>query len=433
MRMDRVICAGSTCEDLLAGDAMAFILAGGRGSRLKELTDGRAKPAVPFGGRFRIIDFALSNAINSGIRRIGVATQYRHDSLIRHLERVSGMFHPARGGSFDCLPGSPHPAGPRHYRSTAAAVLQNIDLIQRHAPRHIVVLAGDHIYKMDYEAMLRQHVDAGADVTVGCLTVPREEATGFGVMSVDARDRITAFVEKPQNPPAMPDKPGFSLASMGIYVFDTAFLLEELRRDAGDADSTHDFGGDIIPHIVRHGKAVAHRFATSCVRTEGETGDYWRDVGTLDAFFDANLDMVSAAAPFVTEDGDWPIWTDRPRFSAMHRRHAGRARETSLFNWGDETVPGLKTSDSLIFDDVDIGSRSRLDEAIVLPGCRIGPDVRLSRVIVDAGVHIPAGLVIGEDPELDARRFRRTGKGVCLITQAMIDRLAERPGMRSAA
>jgi glucose-1-phosphate adenylyltransferase len=223
---------------------------------------------------------------------------------------------------------------------------------------------------------------------------------------------------------------------MGIYVFDTAFLLDELQRDAEDAASTHDFGGDIIPHIVRHGKAVAHRFAASCVRTEREAGSYWRDVGTLDAFFDANLDIVSAATPFATEDGDWPIWTDRLRHPAVRRRHASRTDEPHAWRFGrrDGTVPGAGARGSLIFDGVDIGERSSLDQAVVLPGCRIDPDSRLSRVIVDLGVHIPAGLVVGEDPDLDARRFRRTGTGVCLITQAMIDQLSEeQPGMRSAA
>ncbi len=262
----------------LARDAMAYVLAGGRGSRLKELTDRRAKPAVYFGGKSRIIDFALSNALNSGIRRMGVATQYKAHSLIRHLQRGWNFLRPERNESFDILPASQRVSETQWYAGTADAVYQNIDIIEGYAPLYMVILAGDHIYKMDYEVMLQQHVESGADVTVGCLEVPRMEATGFGVMHVDLEDRITAFVEKPADPPGIPGQPEMALASMGIYVFNTAFLMEELRRDAADPNSKRDFGGDIIPHIVKHGKAVAHRFSKSCVRSEGEDQSYWRDV-----------------------------------------------------------------------------------------------------------------------------------------------------------
>ncbi len=251
----------------LARDAMAYVLAGGRGSRLKELTDRRAKPAVYFGGKTRIIDFALSNALNSGIRRIGVATQYKAHSLIRHLQRGWDFFRPERNESFDILPASQRVSETQWYEGTADAVFQNIDIIESYNPEYMVVLAGDHIYKMDYEMMLRDHVDAGVDVTIGCLEVPRSEARDFGVMHVDAANRILSFVEKPADPPGIPDKPAFALASMGIYVFRTDFLMEELKRDAADPNSSHDFGKDIIPYIVKHGKATAHRFATSCVRS----------------------------------------------------------------------------------------------------------------------------------------------------------------------
>jgi glucose-1-phosphate adenylyltransferase len=407
---------------------MAFILAGGRGSRLKELTDDCAKPAVPFGGGARIIDFALSNALNSGIRRIGVATQYKQDSLIRHVAPLSNLLYAQRGGSLDILPGD-EPGGAKHYGGTADAVFRNIAAIERRAPRYVLILAGDHIYKMDYEHMIRQHVEAGADVTVGCLTVPSRDARGFGVMDVDGHDRITAFVEKPRNPPGIPGTPGFSLASMGIYVFDTAFLLDELRRDAGDSSSTHDFGADIMPHIVRHGVAFAHRFSTSCVGGPGEARDYWRDVGTLDAYFDANLDVLPATLRFDMQDGDWPMWTDWPNMA----KTACGAEIASALMTADSFVHGSRIKRSLLFKGAGIGAQSSLEESLILPNCSIGRGARLSRVIVGPGVDVPDGLVVGEDPDLDAMYFRRTEGGVCLITRAMIERLPDRQAMRSAA
>jgi glucose-1-phosphate adenylyltransferase len=266
----------------LARDAMAYVLAGGRGTRLMELTDRRAKPAVYFGGKSRIIDFALSNAINSGIRRISVATQYQAHSLIRHLQRGWNFLRTERNESFDILPASQRVAEDLWYAGTADAVYQNMDIIEDQGAKYIVVLAGDHVYKMDYEIMLRQHVDTGADVTVGCLEVPRMEATAFGVMHVDGRDRIIDFVEKPKDPPGIPDRPDLALASMGIYVFETKFLMEQLKRDAATEGSSRDFGKDIIPYIVKNGSAWAHRFTQSCVRSEKEDVAYWRDVGTID-------------------------------------------------------------------------------------------------------------------------------------------------------
>src|SRR6188472_4469248 len=276
----------------LARDAMAYVLAGGRGSRLKELTDRRAKPAVYFGGKVRIIDFALSNALNSGIRRIGVATQYKAHSLIRHLQRGWNFFRPERNESFDILPASQRVSETQWYEGTADAVYQNLDIIQDYEPEFMVILAGDHIYKMDYELMLQQHVNDGADVTIGCLEVPRMEAAAFGVMHVDEHDVITSFLEKPADPPGIPGQPDMALASMGIYVFETAFLFEQLRRDAADPASSRDFGKDIVPYLVRHGKAVAHRFARSCVRSSAEAEASSRDVGTLDAYWQANIDLT---------------------------------------------------------------------------------------------------------------------------------------------
>src|SRR6202008_1458822 len=269
----------------LSRQAMAYVLAGGRGSRLMEMTDVRAKPAVYFGGKFRIIDFALSNALNSGIRRIAVATQYKAHSLIRHMQRGWNFFRPERNETFDILPASQRVSEEMWYRGTADAVAQNIDIIADYDTRFIIVLAGDHIYKMAYELMLRQHVEQKADVTVGCLEVPRMEATGFGVMAVDATDRIIDFVEKPAHPPAMPARPDTALASMGIYVFNTDFLTELLRQDAADPHSSHDFGKDIIPKLVKEGKAVAHPFSRSAIRATPEALPYWRDVGTIDSYF----------------------------------------------------------------------------------------------------------------------------------------------------
>lgn len=293
----------------LARQAMAYVLAGGRGSRLMELTDRRAKPAVYFGAKSRIIDFALSNAINSGIRRIGVATQYKAHSLIRHLQRGWNFMRPERNESFDILPASQRVSESAWYAGTADAVYQNLDIIESYGVRYIVLLAGDHVYKMDYEKMLRQHCESGADVTVGCIEVPRMEATGFGVMHVDENDRIISFLEKPKDPPAMPDNPEMALASMGIYVFETAFLADQLRRDAAEPHSEHDFGKDIIPYLVKHGTAVAHRFAESCVRSSDQAEAYWRDVGTVDAYWQANVDLTDVVPALDLYDHEWPIWT----------------------------------------------------------------------------------------------------------------------------
>jgi glucose-1-phosphate adenylyltransferase len=411
----------------LARDAMAYVLAGGRGSRLKELTDRRAKPAVYFGGKTRIIDFALSNALNSGIRRLGVATQYKAHSLIRHLQRGWNFLRPERNESFDVLPASQRVSETQWYEGTADAVYQNIDIIESYGPEFMVILAGDHIYKMDYELMLRQHVDAKADVTVGCLEVPRAEATGFGVMHVDGSDTIISFIEKPADPPGMPDKPDFALASMGIYVFRTKFLLEQLRRDAADRNSSRDFGKDIIPHIVKNGKAVAHRFAKSCVRSTAEAGPYWRDVGTIDAYWEANIDLTDVTPELDLYDRDWPIWTYaelKPPAKFVHDEDGRRGSAVSSLIAGDCIVSGAALKRSLVFTGARINSYSSLEEVVMLPDCVVGRNAHLKRAIVDHGVQIPEGLVVGEDPELDAKRFRVSEKGICLITQDMIDRLS---------
>lgn len=406
---------------------MAYVLAGGRGSRLKELTARRAKPAVYFGGKARIIDFALSNAINSGIRRIGVATQYKAHSLIHHLHSAWNFLRPERNESFDVLPASQRVSENQWYEGTADAVFQNIDVIESHGPEYMVILAGDHIYKMDYELMLQEHVNAGADVTVACLDVPRMEATGFGVMAADETGRITAFVEKPADPPAMPGNPDLALASMGVYVFKTSVLFDQLRRDAATPGSSRDFGRDIIPFMVRSGKAVAHRFTQSCVRSSSEKYAYWRDVGTVEAYWEASIDLTDVLPHLDLYDRSWPLWTYAeivPPAKFVHDADGRRGMAISSLVAGDCIISGGHVHRSLLSTGVRVHSFSSLDEAVVLPQCQIGRGARLSRVVVDRGVMIPPGLVVGEDAKLDASRFRRTENGVCLITQDMIDRLA---------
>ena len=407
---------------------MAYVLAGGRGARLMELTDKRAKPAVFFGGKSRIIDFALSNALNSGIRHLAVATQYKAHSLIRHLQRGWNFLRPERNESFDILPASQRVSETQWYAGTADAVYQNIDIIRSYGPQYIVLLAGDHIYKMDYEQMLQQHVASGADVSIGCVEVPRAEASAFGVVHVDAADRVVSFLEKPKDPPGMPDKPELSFASMGIYVFATNFLLDELERDAADASSSHDFGKDIIPYIVRHGHAIAHRFERSCVRSSTESQAYWRDVGTIDAYWEANIDLTDFIPALDLYDRDWPISTYAEAAAPAKFIHDEVGRRgsavTSLVSGGC-VVSGASVDRSLLFTGVVVHSYAQLNGAVVLPYVDIARSVRLQNVVIDRGVSIPAGLVVGEDPELDAERFRRSERGVCLITQTMIDRLAQ--------
>ena len=411
----------------MARRTMAYVLAGGRGSRLMELTDKRAKPAVYFAGKSRIIDFALSNALNSGIRHIGVATQYKAHSLIRHLQLGWNFFRAERNESFDILPASQRLSETQWYLGTADAVYQNIDIIASADPEYMIILAGDHVYKMDYEIMLQQHATTGADVTVGCIEVPRLEASALGVMHVDAQDRIISFLEKPADPPAMPGKPDTALGSMGIYVFKTSYLIDALQRDAADPKSNRDFGKDVIPYIVRHGKAMAHPFPRSCVKSDAEAEAYWRDVGTVDSFWEANIELTDVIPSLDLYDMNWPIWTygEITAPAKFVHREAGRRgfAEGSLVSGGC-VVSGAAVIRSLLFTGVRVHSYTSLEGAVVLPYVDVGRNCRLTNVIVDRGVRIPEGLVVGEDPDLDARRFRRTDRGICLITQPMIDRLS---------
>jgi glucose-1-phosphate adenylyltransferase len=410
----------------LARSSMAYVLAGGRGTRLLELTERRAKPAVYFGGKSRIIDFALSNALNSGIRRLAVATQYKAHSLIRHLQRGWTFLQPVRNESFDILPASQRVAVDQWYAGTADAVFQNIDIIDGYAPEYLVILAGDHVYKMDYERMLVQHVNEGADVTVACIEVPAAEGNAFGIVHVDDTDRIVSFFEKPAEPPEMPDRPGWALASMGVYVFQRDFLNEQLRRDAADPESSRDFGHDVIPFLVKHGKAVAHRFTRSCVRSRGESEAYWRDVGTVDAYWKANIDLTDIVPALDLYDRSWPIWSYAeitPPAKFVHDADGRRGMGISSLVAGGCIVSGSTLKHSLLFTGVHLHSYGHVENAVILPNVDIGRGARLTNVIVDADVRIPEGLVVGEDPAHDAARFRRTDLGVCLITQPMIDQL----------
>jgi glucose-1-phosphate adenylyltransferase len=405
---------------------MVFVLAGGRGSRLKELTDRRVKPAVPFGGKARIIDFALSNAVNSGIRKMAIATQYKAHSLIRHTQRGWNFFRAERNEFLDVLPASQRGGNESWYKGTADAVTQNIDIVDSYNVDYVIILAGDHIYKMDYEIMLRQHVETGADVTVGCLTVPRQEATAFGVMATDNDGRITSFLEKPADPPAMPDNPDMALASMGIYVFDWKFLRDLLIKDAEDPNSSNDFGNDLIPDIVKNGKAMAHRFDESCVRAEGAPA-YWKDVGTVDAFWQAHIDLTNFTPELDLWDKSWPIWTYNesvPPAKFIHDERDRRGMAISSMVSGGCIISGTEVRNSVLFTNVHTNSYAVLDHAIILPDVVVHRSARLRQVVVDGGVVIPEGLVVGEDPHEDAKWFRVTDRGITLITQDMLNKRA---------
>lgn len=410
----------------LAQQTMAFILAGGRGSRLMELTERRAKPAVYFGGKSRIIDFPLSNAVNSGIKRLGVATQYKAHSLIRHLQRGWSFFRAERNESLDILPASQQLDEENWYKGTADAVYQNIPIIDGNNPKYVIVLAGDHIYKQDYSLMIQQHVLSGADVTVGCIEVPRMEATGFGVMHVDDDDNILEFVEKPADPPAMPGHPDLALASMGIYVFETELMFQLLHEDAADPNSSHDFGKDIIPKVVKNGKAIAHPFSRSCVRTGTEKTPYWRDVGTVDAFWQANIDLTDFIPELDLYDSSWPIWTYSeltPPAKFIHNEEGRRGHAVSSLVSGGCIISGSQLDRCLLYTGVRTHSYAQLEAVIAMPYVEIGRSARLTNVVIDRGVKIPPGMIVGEDPEEDAKRFRCTENGVTLITQSMIDKL----------
>lgn len=411
---------------MLVRRTIALVLAGGRGSRLKQLTDRRAKPAVYFGGKFRIVDFALSNCVNSGMRRIGVITQYKSHSLLRHLQRGWSFLRAEMNEMVDLLPAQQRVDEEHWYRGTADAVYQNIDIIQSSNPEYVVILAGDHVYKMDYSLMLKDHVDSGAGCTVGCIEVPRKEAFAFGVMAVDSARKITDFVEKPADPPAMPGNPEMSLASMGIYVFNAKYLYGLLEDDLANPASSHDFGKDVIPRVVREGRALAHPFSMSCVSSSPEAQPYWRDVGSIDAFWEANLDLASVMPELDIYDTNWPIWTSQrqlPPAKFVQDANGKHGQTINTMVSGGCIVSGSTVSNSVLFSSVRVHSFCTIDHAVLLPDITIGRGCRLSRVVVDRRCNLPEGLVVGEDPVADAERFERTENGVVLITREMIQRL----------
>jgi glucose-1-phosphate adenylyltransferase len=400
-----------------------MILAGGRGSRLGPLTDWRAKPAVPFAGKFRIIDFSLSNCVNSGIRRIGIATQYKAQSLIRHVQRGWSFLDGRFNEFIELLPAQQRVTS-EWYKGTADAVYQNLEMFRPHAPQYILVLAGDHIYKMDYGCMIHEHVERDADMSVASVEVPCEEASGqLGVLEVDTDYRIVGFEEKPKQPKPVPGRPNRCLGSMGVYVFSAQFLYDQLERDAARADSDHDFGRDILPSLVdTEARVYAHRLQDSCTQLiDGQP--YWRDVGTIDAFWEANIDLTNVTPALNLYDKSWPIWTHQEQlppakfvFDLDGRRGAAIDSMVS----GGCIVSGSTLRNSVLFSNVRVHSYSEVTEAVVLPDVTIGRRARLKRVILDQGCRIPEGLVAGFDPEEDRKRFHVTEKGITLITPGML-------------
>jgi glucose-1-phosphate adenylyltransferase len=424
--MDKPARANIPPPHQLVRRTVALVLAGGRGSRLKQLTDKRAKPAVYFGGKFRIVDFALSNCVNSGIRRIGVVTQYKSHSLLRHLQRGWSFLRAELNEVVDLLPAQQRVDEEHWYRGTADAIFQNLDIVQSSKPEYIVVLAGDHIYKMDYSLMLEDHVQSGAGCTVGCIEVPRAEASAFGVMAVDNQRKITSFVEKPADPPPMPGHADQSLASMGIYVFDADYLYKVLEDDLANPASSHDFGKDVIPRTVAEGRALAHPFSMSCIRNPNGAPPYWRDVGTIDAFWSANLDLASINPELDIYDTDWPIWTYQrqlPPAKFIPDKNGMHGMTVNTIVSGGCIVSGSHVVNSVLFSNVRIDSFCNIDHAVILPGVTIERNCRLAKVVIDRGCEIPEGLVVGEDPVADAARFERTEGGVCLITRDMLAKL----------
>lgn len=405
----------------LTKNTIALILAGGRGTRLKELTNWRAKPAVPFGGKFRIIDFPLSNCINSGIRRVGVVTQYKSHSLIQHIQKGWGFLR-GEFNEFVALLPAQQRVDEKWYEGTADAVFQNLDILRDEAASYVLILAGDHIYKMDYGQMLADHVRNNADMTIACINVPIEDAKGFGVIAVDSSDRIVSFTEKPDNPEPLPDNPEQAFASMGIYIFNAEFLYEQLIRDADDPKSGHDFGHDIIPHLIKKYRVFAHRFSNSCVGSRNGN-HYWRDVGTIDAYWEANMELTRVVPELNLYDHRWPIWTHQEqlppaKFVFNDEDRCGMATDSMVS--GGCLISGSRIDDSVLFSDVRVHSYCHIEGSVVLPNVVVNRHVKLRRVVVDKGVVIPEGMQIGFDLEQDRKRFYVTEKGITLVTPGML-------------
>ncbi|PCJ87409.1 MAG: glucose-1-phosphate adenylyltransferase [Thiotrichaceae bacterium] len=399
-------------------DTLALIMAGGRGERLKKLTQWRAKPAVPFGGKFRIIDFPLSNCINSGIRRIGVLTQYKSHSLNLHIQRGWGYLRGEFGEFVELLPAQQRIES-SWYAGTADSIYQNLDIIRSHSPEFVLILAGDHIYKMDYGAMLAEHVERNADITVGCIEVDLDKASAFGVMGVDEDLCIHSFVEKPEHPEAMPDRPDEALCSMGIYIFNTDLLFELLIRDADTASSSHDFGKDIIPYAITRYRVVAYPFTQANTKIQA----YWRDVGTVDAFWEANLELIGITPELNLYDKEWPIWTYQEQlppakfiFDDSDRR--GMAIDSMVS--GGCIISGAFICHSLLFSNVTIDNYSKIDSSVILPNVSIGKHCRIYHAVIDKDCVIPDGTIIGINDEDDKKRFYVSPNGVVLVTPDML-------------
>jgi len=417
----------SASPQSLTRQTTALVLAGGRGSRLQALTDSRTKPAVYFGGKFRIIDFALSNCLNSGVRRIGVLTQYKSHSLLRHLQRGWSFLHSEFNEFIDLLPAQQRIDESSWYQGTADAVFQNLDILRAHRPEYILILAGDHVYKMNYANLIADHVAQGAHCTVACIKVPLAEASAFGVMAIDEQRRIVRFNEKPEHPAPMPGRNDHALASMGIYVFDAEYLYAALKTDASLAGSSRDFGKDLIPAIVARGEAVAHPFELSCVKSTPEAPAYWRDVGTIDAYWAANLDLTHTIPELDMYDRDWPIWTYQeqlPPAKFVFNDDERRGMAVDSLVSGGCIISGALVRRSVLFSKVRLHSYSRVEESVLLPEVDVGKLCHLRKVVIDKGCQIPDGMSIGLDPVADARRFYRTEQGVVLVTHAMLERLA---------
>ena len=402
----------------LTRSTVALILAGGRGTRLHQMTDWRAKPAVPFGGKFRIIDFPLSNCINSGIRKIGILTQYKADPLIKHIQQGWGFLRGEFGEFVNLMPAQQTAQGGGWYEGTADAIYQSIDMLRSHNSEYVLILAGDHIYKMDYGTMLADHVDKGADLTIGCLEVSLDEAKEFGVMHVNENRQVIDFVEKPSYPPAMPGKPDIALASMGIYIFSTAFLIEQLIKDADTTGSTRDFGHDIIPSVIDKHIVNAYPF----LNLQGEQS-YWRDVGTLDAYWSTNMELIGVDPELNMYDKTWPIWTYQAQnapakfiFDDDDRR--GQAIDSMVS--GGCIISGATVKRSVVFSDVRVNSYSEVVDSVVLPEAIIGRNCRIKKAIIEKGCHVPEGTIIGENKAEDEKRFHVSSGGVVLVTPEML-------------
>jgi glucose-1-phosphate adenylyltransferase len=403
----------------LTRNTIALILAGGRGSRLMNMTDWRAKPAVPFGGKFRIIDFPLSNCVNSGIRKIGILTQYKADSLIRHIQQGWGFLRGEFSEYVDLMPAQQRHDENSWYQGTADAVFQNIDILRSRNPEYILVLAGDHIYKMDYGAMLADHVEKKADLTIGCIEVSLQDAMAFGVMDVDDNRRVRAFVEKPEHPPVMPGRTNTALASMGIYIFNARFLFEQLLKDADTKGSTRDFGRDIIPAVIDKYVANAYPF----LDLQSGEQSYWRDVGTIDAYWAANMELIGVNPNLNLYDKTWPIWTyqeQTPPAKFVFDNDDRRGQAVDSMVSGGCVISGAKVRHSLLFSNVRVNSYTTVEDSIVLPEVNIGRHCRITKAIIEKGCEIPEGTIIGENRAQDAKRFHVSPGGVVLVTTDML-------------